>query len=42
MEEDEPRPKPEPDIQAGEEGAVGGPDILVDEEKVGGPDIKQR
>jgi hypothetical protein len=40
MEQQQPKSEPEPDIKADEKERVGGPDIRVDDEDVGGPDIK--
>lgn len=37
----DPESEPTPDIEADQEGKVGGPDIKIDEKRgVGGPDIK--
>jgi hypothetical protein len=40
-EQDDPRSEPRADIEAEQEGKVGGPDIQIDEKRgVGVPDIK--
>jgi hypothetical protein len=40
-EQDDPYSEPKPDIEADQEGKVGGPDIRIDEKRgVGVPDIK--